>query len=442
MDNNRDYTFFARQKKLRRVILTCIILLAVAAGCVAAGFLLQHGLSSAAESQTDSASLEVMSTEPPSEPAGTQPPTEVPTEPPTEAPTEASLPPQVSPEQSLLDSMSLVEKICQLFIVAPEALSDGVTVTAPEEDFVDELMEYPIGGIVLFSQNLVDREQCQALVSAYQSSSKTPLFICVDEEGGSVSRLGSKEIMGVTHFPAMGKVDETEDAAYTVGYTLGKELKALGFNLDFAPVADVNTNPNNPVIGNRAFSNDPEVTAKMVVSCVLGFEDGGVISCIKHFPGHGDTKEDSHTALATSQKTLEQLEEAELIPFRAGITQGVPMIMAGHISFPNVTGNEIPATLSPEIITGLLREHLGYEGVVITDAMNMGAITKQYPSGEAAVLALQAGCDLILMPQDLPAAVDAVRKALEDGSLTMERLNESVMRILKLKLDYGICPAN
>lgn len=379
------------------------------------------------------------STAPATEPA---PETEPPTAPPTEPP--GILPPEVTALQALLDSMTLEEKVCQLFMVTPEALTGEYAVTEAKDDFVAELSQFPVGGVILFAQNLKNPGQCKALTEAFQSASRIPLLIGVDEEGGIVSRLGSKENMGVTHFPNMGKIGKSGDTAkaYEVGFTLSGELLVLGFNLDLAPVADVSSNPENPVIGDRAFGSDPVLVSQMVAACVQGFQDGGLSCCLKHFPGHGDTKDDSHTGLAVISKSLEELRQTELPTFAAGIQAGAPVIMTAHISLPAILGDNTPATLSHEIVTGLLRNELGFEGVVITDAMNMGAITDTYSADEAAVLAVKAGCDMLLMPNDLGKAYNGVLEAVRSGKISMERLNESIERILKLKLEYGICPAD
>ena len=211
----------------------------------------------------------------------------------------------------------------------------------------------------------------------------------------------------------------------------------LGFNLDFAPVADVNSNPNNTVIGSRAFGTDPEKVAEMVAACVKGFRDSGMVCTLKHFPGHGDTEEDSHYGEAKSWKTLDELRTCELRPFQAGIEAGASMIMVGHITLPNVT-EEIPATLSHDIVTGILREEMKYNGIIITDSMAMNAIANWYSSDEAAVKAIQAGCDMILMPYQLESAVNGIETAVNSGDITEERIEESVLRILKAKLEAGI----
>ena len=234
----------------------------------------------------------------------------------------------------------------------------------------------------------------------------------------------------------MSDVGETGDPeeARQIGDEMGKYLSDLGFNVDFAPVADVLSNPENGVVKYRAFSSDPETVAAMTAAFTQGLEAHGVLASYKHFPGHGNTAEDSHLGFAESDADLETLRGRELIPFADGIGNGISMIMAGHISLPEVTDSERPASLSRRVITELLREEMGFDGLVITDALNMGAIADNYTSGEAAVMALEAGVDLLLMPSSFSAAYDAVLEAVSDGTLPEERIDASLRRILRVKL--------
>lgn len=368
-------------------------------------------------------------------------PSEHPTVPTTQAPTEPA-DPVGDRARELLAEMTLEEKIYQMFIVTPEQLTGYGTVTQTGEASRAAIEEHPVGGVIYFSQNLTSRDQCIDMISKLQSYSELGLFIAVDEEGGTVSRLGRDPDMGVTDYPAMGTIGATGDVgeAYDVGYTLGTEIAELGFNLDFAPVADVNSNPKNPVIGNRSFHSDPRIAADMVAACVEGFADSGTLCTLKHFPGHGDTSTDSHYGAAEISKDLDELMECELLPFISGIESGAPVIMMGHITVPNVTQEDVPATLSYELVTGLLREQLGYEGLIVTDSMVMQAVTDRYSSAESAVKAVQAGVDIILMPQSLTKSVAGIADAVRTGGLTEERIDESVLRILRTKLQSGIIP--
>ena len=342
--------------------------------------------------------------------------------------------------QALLDGMTTEEKVAQLFFIAPEAIVDVETVTQCGDKMREALTRYPVGGIVLFANNLETPEQTREMLAGMQSvlteRSGVPAFLSVDEEGGIVRRVGIKEAFGVPQIESMGIVaaDGTE-AVTEAAQTIGNYLSDLGFNTDFAPVADILTNPENRVIGERAFSSDPQDTAEKAFAYAEALTEQGVFPVYKHFPGHGDTAEDSHTGYAFSYKTLDELREAELIPFVDAAKNKIPFIMAAHISLPNVTGDDTPASLSPVIITDLLRNNIGYEGIIITDALDMGAISNHYTPGEASVKALEAGCDMLLMAGHFEESYQEVLAAVESGVLTQERINESVLRILLLKTE-------
>lgn len=339
--------------------------------------------------------------------------------------------------QTLLDGMTTHEKICQLLIVQPEVLTGGSTVTGMTDSLAAALREYPVGGVLLSAQNMTSGEQLAALTGALADGCKTAPLISVDEEGGRVARLmntvGTTKLGSMYSYRAQGT-----QGAHDNAQTIARDIAAYGFNTDFAPVADVWTNKRSNAIGDRAYSDDYDEAAELVAAAVKGFHDGGVICCLKHFPGHGSTEADSHLGTSVTDRTLDELREAELLPFRAGIEAGAGMIMVSHMSAPAVTGDNTPCDLSPAVVTDLLRTELGYNGVVITDAHNMGAITANYTPGEAALLAIEAGCDLILMPDDLDAALQALRDAAADGTLTETRIDESVLRILTLKAKAGL----
>ena len=376
-------------------------------------------------------------TAPPTETA--EVPTVATTAPPvtTEAPPETTLSPEAM--DSMLADMTLRQKVGQLFIVRLEQLLPGTgTVREVTPELEQALEEYPMGGVILFGDNVMKPEQLLTLNEGLANLSGIPLFIAVDEEGGLVARLANNWKFKLTKYGSAMAVGSSGDPAdaLEMGRTIGGYLSEYGFNLDFAPVADVHTNPKNPVIDTRAFSTDPVIAAQMVDAFRDGLEENDIIATFKHFPGHGDTAEDSHSGLAVVYKTREELENCEFIPFREATSQD--MVMVAHVALPNVTGDMTPATLSQQIVTGILKEELGFEGLIITDAMEMGAIVETYGSGNAAVAALKAGCHIILIPEDLPEAFDAVLAALEDGSLTMEWLDETVRKILEFKQLHGI----
>ena len=218
---------------------------------------------------------------------------------------------------------------------------------------------------------------------------------------------------------------------------IGGYLDSYGIDLDFAPDADVNTNPDNPVIGTRAFSSDPQTAAEMVAAAVEGFADTGVLCCVKHYPGHGDTAEDSHKSLAVTHKTCAELAACELLPFQAGVRAGADLVMAGHIAASEVTGEDTPASLSPQLM-GSIRTGLGFSGAIVTDSLAMEGITGLCSAGEAAVLAVQAGADILLMPNGLAEAFDAVVAAVEEGTIPESRIDESAARVLALKETRGL----
>lgn len=280
--------------------------------------------------------------------------------------------------------------------------------------------------------------QVTAFNQALQEASSIPLFIGVDEEGGSVARLANHPGFDLPQYESAGAVGATGDPenAREMGRVIGAYLKEYGFNLDFAPVADVNTNPQNPVIGDRAFSSQPRQAAQMASAMAEGLAQEGIIPVFKHFPGHGDTAEDSHSGIAVTYKTAQEMESCEWIPF-SQVPEGA-WVMVGHIAAPEITGDLTPASLSPALVTGLLREQLGFEGLVVTDSLAMGAITQEYTPGQAALEALNAGCDLLLMPAGLEEAFEAVVTAVENGTLSQEQLDQSVERILEYKLEYGL----
>lgn len=340
-----------------------------------------------------------------------------------------------------IDGMSLEEKVGQMFMVRLTSLNNGVAPRQINSQQIAMLEKYAVGGVVLFSDNLSTKDVLVQYLKNLQANSKLPLFVGVDEEGGTVSRLGNNGNMGVTKFPNMAEIGASGDAskAYDVGETLGKELKALGVNVNFAPVADVNTNPNNPVIGVRSFGSDADLVASMVAQEVKGLQKQNVSAAVKHFPGHGDTSQDTHTGAVTSNQTMERLKEVEFVPFEAGIDAGVDFVMTAHIKLPNVPETEgLPASLSKEIITNVLRDELKFKKIIITDGMEMQAISDYYTSGDAAVKAIQAGVDIVLLPMNFVDAYDGVIAAVKSGETSEERINESVKRILSVKNTRGL----
>ena len=345
--------------------------------------------------------------------------------------------------EEMLGDMTLEEKVCQLFMVTPEALTGVGTVTQAGTATQEAVNAYPVGGVIYFSQNLQDPDQTRTMLENTQryamERTGIPIFLSVDEEGGQVARVGSNPAFGVEKIGNMSDVGSRGDTqeAYEIGSTIGTYLSDLGFNMDAAPDTDVLTNPENQVVKYRSFGSDPELVARMAAAELKGLNDQGIIGMYKHFPGHGGTTADSHEGYAYVDDTQEELKSGAFIPFQDGIDNGIQVIMVSHISCPNVTGDNTPATLSEMMITDILRGEMGFDGMVITDALNMGAITAQYSSSEAAVAALNAGADMLLMPEDFQSAYKGVLSAVESGTVSEERIDESVRRILEVKVPLG-----
>jgi len=352
-----------------------------------------------------------------------------------------------SSETSVLDikKMSLREKVGQMFFVRPEALDTSIHWNEYQDlpDYklqqVNKIMlavnkEYPIGGMILYAHNIENEDQLADFIVDIRKLNGSPL-LAIDEEGGRIARIANNENFDVPKYESMAAIAESGDPseAYKAAFTIGSYVKEYGFDIDYAPVADVNTNPENIVIGARAFSDDPETAAEFVVSYLNGLDSAGVIGTLKHFPGHGDVKTDTHSGYAETNKTWEEMLKCEMIPFKAGIEAGAQMIMTAHIAAPKVTGDDLPATLSSVILQDKLRGELGFKGIIVTDAMDMGAITTQFGNAEAAIKSIQAGVDVVLCSKDFTQVFDAVVNAVEKGNIKETRIDESVKRILELK---------
>ena len=334
-----------------------------------------------------------------------------------------------------LAGMTLHEKVCQMMFVTPEELTGEAGVTVAGDATRQALENYPVGGIVYFAKNLESQDQVKEMIDNSQKYSSIGLFVATDEEGGVVNRL--MDTVGTTYIGSMYYYkDDGDETAYENAYTIANDMSALGFNLDFAPVADVWSNPDNTVIGERAYSDDYAQAAELVGNAVKGFNDGGVMCTLKHFPGHGDTAEDSHYSSAYVHRTKEEIMADEMQPFRSGIEAGAEFVMVGHLIVPDI--DEVPATLSYKIATGILRDELKFEGVVITDSFEMESIADNYSVDDAVVMSVKAGMDMILQPKDMASAVNSIEQAVADGELSEDRIDESVRRILTLKESRGL----
>ena len=343
--------------------------------------------------------------------------------------------------EKIVNSMTLEEKVGQIFMVAPEAVDkDGGSTTVFTENIEKEVEKYNLGGYILFAANIENPTQTQELINGFKKSSKIQPFIGVDEEGGRVARIGKNSAMGVEKIEPMAQVGKSQnyERANEIGTTIGKYIKNLGFNLDFAPDTDVLTDPNNTEIGDRSFGNDPEVVGKMATEVVKGLQSENISTVLKHFPGHGGSIGNSHQGFSLSNRTEEELKSCEIVPFKTAIENGADCVMVAHMSLPNVTGDNIPATLSKKVVTDMLKTELNFKGVVFSDSMSMGAITENYGTGDACVKAVEAGIDMVLMPENLDEAYNAVLEAVKNGKISQERLDDAVSRIIKAKIQRGI----
>ncbi|MGW4423579.1 glycoside hydrolase family 3 N-terminal domain-containing protein [Streptosporangium sp. NPDC004631] len=405
-----------------------VVVATVVAGCAAPGATTPAG--------SVSGERPSVSTAPAESPRPVTPPEATP-----EATPATSAPPEV---EAVLARMSVEEKVGQLFM--PVLYGPAADTSSGENQArfgVDTpakaVAKYRPGGVILFpwADNVKNVRQVVALTNGLQEASpEIPLLIGADQENGRVSRLAPlvTDLPGASTIGAVGDPSLARKAARVTGV----ELRALGVNLDFAPVADVNINPRNPVIGPRAYGSDPRKVASMVAAAVKGFHDAGVASTAKHFPGHGDTNVDSHTGLPVIRHSRSQWEKLDAPPFAAAIGGNIDAIMSAHVVMPRLDPSGDPATLSKPILTGLLRQRLGFDGVVSTDALDMAGVRKKYGDGQVAVRAVQAGVDLLLMPPDYPKAYQAVLAAVRSGKISTGRLDQSVRRLLKLKAARGL----
>ena len=381
-------------------------------------------------------------------PAATASPAPGPTAPPSPDPEPTPTP---DPAAEALAALTVEQKVGQLLVA-------GISGLEPGEDGAQAVRDYQVGGVILFGRNVESAGQLTELTNGLKAlnGDHIPLLLSVDQEGGRVDRMPPEvaDLPAAYQFGQISDPDLRMDACFELGQTLAEQCAAFGFNLDFAPVMDIWSNPDNTVIGDRAFGADLESVTYAANETACGILSGGVVAAAKHFPGHGDTAVDSHYGLPVVDKSLEELLEFELVPFRQAIENtcvygayagdsAIPVIMVSHILMTAIDPNR-PASLSEPVVTGLLREELGFDGVVCTDDLTMAAVSDSYGMGEAAVLAVEAGCDLLLVchgADNLAAARDALLAAVESGRISMERLDESVYRILALKEAYGLTNA-
>ena len=349
----------------------------------------------------------------------------------TEMKKEEKTAPEPQPEpvdfvKEKLNAMTLDEKIAQLLIVE----NKGMTVSEAE---IERLKETPYGGYILMEGNYSTLADTRKLVETLQRNAKTQLIIATDQEGGPVQRIAKITDRIATNIPSMNRLGSTGNKALAqeVGRVMAEEMRTIGINVDFAPDADIYSNPYNTAIGLRSFSKDPQTVAEMSVALAQGLEKNGVIATYKHFPGHGDTSTDSHYSLPIIQRTRAELDAGDLVPFKYAIQNGAKVIMTGHIALPKITGDSTPATLSSKINTDILRKELKYEGLIVSDGMNMGALANNYSETEIYYRAINAGIDMLVLPGNPEIAIKSIKE-----NVKKERIDESVYRILKFKENY------
>ncbi len=382
--------------------------------------------------------------------AGTEPPSIKST-----APSVASLQVPSAGElliDTLIRSMSTPELAGQMLMVSIEQGENG-PVTRLEESERAFLRRIEPGGVILFSVNLQSVPQVHNLVLDLQESASLPLMIATDHEGGLVSRLTASDALGATVMPSATLVGTAAEALRAEGDTAGiaplaeqwglitgRELRALGITLNLGPVADIDPPDGPGFLGTqrRTFGSDPELVAELVAATITGLHGAGVAAAVKHFPGHGSAREDSHESIVALTETETSLHAANLVPFVAAIESGVDAVMSAHAAFPTVTHDMRPATLSPRLLTDLLRNELGFTGVVMTDALNMEAVAALDSPATLALAAIEAGADVLLQPQDPEAVHTAIVNAVDSGRITRERLERSIRRILALKRSVGL----
>ena len=366
------------------------------------------------------------------------------TQQPEETPASEPEPQEPSEEEQraaeLLEGMTLEQKIYQMFFVTPESLTGVETATKAGNATKEALLDNPVGGLIYAEQNLEDAEQVKALLSGTQDyltdGGKLPAFLAIDEEGGDVAPVAS--VLETTAFDTMAEIGASKDieGANEMGATIAKEISLLGFNVNFAPIADMTDEDGNEVIGTRSFGTDPAVTSSLVSAMITGSQENGVLNAVSHFPGLGSISGVAHVDRSRINRNMEEMETNDLLPFKAAAESNAGFIVVSHAVL-TALDDQRPCSMSPAVME-LLRENIGYTGIILTDTMDIPAITDHYESGTAALNAISAGADMILCPEDLDEAVEALLKAVETGKLTQDRIDESVTRILLAKLKLGL----
>lgn len=427
-DDEMDRREYRRKRRIRNQVISYIVLIIILIGLVIGGVI---GIRKVMQVINDKKHTEELQKQLQELSGNEEEPTVV------EAPSE----PEESLEEvdylaeiveSSIAAMPLEDKIAGLFIITPEALTDTDVVIRAGDTTKEKLGDNAVGGLIYSSKNFKDSAQLSEMLQNTKIYSKYPIFLGVEEEGGKISRVA--EAGFADNVGTMGEIGESGDTAKAqeAGAAIGGYLAGFGFNLNLGPVADVATE-GNTIIGDRSFGGDVNLVSPMVAAAVTGMQDSGVSVCLKYFPGLGNTSEDVHDGMAATEKTLEEFQASDFPAYQAGIDAGAEFVMVSHLCVPGITGDNTPCSLSGQMITDVLRGQLGFQGIVVTDAMNVAAIMDYYTDEEAAVKALQAGADMILMPDNYQAAYQGVLNAVNDGTLSEERINESLRRIYRVK---------
>lgn len=424
-ENRRTYR---RKRRIRNQIIAYLVIIILAAGVVAGGLVIGQKVASMVGKKRQEAKLKEEQAE--AENSEEEVIIDTP-EPEEETTEEEDFLGELA--RSYFSEMPVEDKVAGLFMITPEALTGVRTATQAGEGTQEALNQYAVGGLVYFGHNILDKEQITTMLANTVSMSRYPIFLSVDEEGGEISRVANSnvEVSKVDDMATIGAGGDTSQA-YEAGANIGSYLKELGFNVDFAPVADVTTEGEASALGNRSFGSEPQLVGGMVSNVVNGIEGAGVSSCLKHFPGLGSTSADTHEGRVELDKTLDELMASDFVPFQQGVEAGADFVMVSHVT-ASALDDGVPSSLSEKVITDILRGELGFEGVVITDALDMNSITDYYTSGEAAVMALEAGADVLLMPENFEEAYQAVLAAVQEGRISEERIDESLERIYRVK---------
>ena len=359
-------------------------------------------------------------------------------EPPTDSKSEETVT-ELTPQQKLdeivnagIEVMPLEDKVAGLFIVTPESITGVDTAVKAGDGTKTALTKYSVGGIVYHTKNIQNETQFKEMIDNTKLYANYPLFIAVEDEGGAVSPLEGKGLVAKQDgAKALGESGDSSKA-YEVGSAIGEYLSEYGFNLDFAPVADISS-VENSIMASRVYGSDASAVSPYVSSMVQGLKDRKVSACLKHFPGMGATTQDVKQGLAGTDRSTEDFRANEFAVFQAGIDAGADMVMMSHMAAPSLTGDNTPCSMSSAVVTDILRKEMGFDGVIITEAMNVAAVSEYYDAGDAAVQALRAGCDMILMPEDFEKAYNGVLEAVQSGVISEERVNDSLRRIYRIK---------